>query len=136
MILIPYTECPICSRAGRTTKWTEINHNAMWWEKMCQYFHKGCGFTQHYFDSFDSLELKYIQFRLQDFRAYTYSDKYPEIQPVRLGDIIPGATYFYPNVFPRGRSVQSPFQIWHNFVPDWDNLDKLNKKLKLLSTFS
>lgn len=131
--LAAFDKCPICSRAGQANEWKKINHNVIWWERMCSNFHDLCGFTQHYWKSFEDTELRYLQFKIKDFYAYTYTTAYAE--EAHYMGIISG-TRFYHNEFPRGEIVQGPFQDWKDYVPDWDNLDKLNQKLNLLKTFA
>jgi hypothetical protein len=126
MILNAFEKCPICSRAGYDNSWKEINYNSGWWEKMCDNYHHRCKFTQHYWQSFNDPTLRYIHFGLHNFYCYTYSES--------TAHIIAG-TYFYHNKFPRREVSQGPFQIWPDFIPDWDNLDKLNDKLKLYKIF-
>lgn len=128
MILNSFDKCPICSRAGHDNPWKEINHNTMWWERMCGNYNYRCRFAQFYWQSFQDKTLRYIRFGLKDFYCYTYSEATTNFS------IIAG-TYFYHNDFPRGQGVQGPFQIWPNFIPDWDNLEKLNDKLNLYKTF-
>lgn len=134
MIVIPaFDKCPICSRAGKDNDWKKINHNSIWWERTCSnYFSNDCGFSQYYWKSYDDPELRYIRWHLKDFAAYTYTTAYAK-EAKNIGVI--NGTRFYHKVFPRGESVQGPFQDWIDFMPDWDHLDKLNKKLNLLATF-
>jgi hypothetical protein len=127
MITIPaYSKCPICSRANWDNTWREINHNEIWWERMCSNFNGNCGFAQFYWKSFEDQTLRYIRWNLKNFFCYTYADSSLLLVP---------GTYFYHKVFPRGESVQNPFQKWQDFMPDWDNLEKLNDKLNVLRNF-
>lgn len=131
--LLPFDKCPICSRAGRDNRWYKTNHNSIWWEKTCSnYDNRDCGFHQFYWKSYSDPTLRYIRWHLSDFTAYTYTTAYAE-ESKNVG--IFSGTRFYHKKFPRGENVQGPFQDWYDFVPDWDNLDKLNTRLRLLRNF-
>jgi len=127
MIEMPaYQNCPVCESAGKLSSWRRINLNRGWWEEDCSNYSHYCRFAQFRRNSFEDEKLYYIRWALKDFFCYTYAES--------AGTIVAG-TYFYHNEFPRGESVQGPFQIWPDFMPDWDKLEQLNKKLKFYRTF-
>lgn len=126
MIIPAYKECPVCVRNSRVNSWVQINHNQGWWEEMCSNYHGYCYFAQFRETSFEDENLEYIRWALKDFFCYTYA--------IPKGTLIAG-TYFYHTKFPRVDSVQSPYQVWPDFMPDWDNLDKINQKLKKFRVF-
>jgi len=129
MILKPYQECPICLCVQKPSSWTDINYNTIWWEKMCtNHYSNDCGFSQFFFSSYQDQELSYLTFSTKDFSVYVYGQNHPT-------EVLRNKTYFYHKIFPKDSNVQIPFQIWDNYLPDWNNLDKLNDKLKILRTF-
>ena len=136
MIIKRFNVCPICAHQGHDYGWKHINHNSSWWEFKCLGYYEpkdsGCCFSQYFFKSHDDPECKYLNFNIKDYNVYLYSDQYdPECNSLNPN----GKTYFFHKIFPRGESVQNPFQIWDQFVIDWNNLDKLNNKLNLLKKF-
>jgi hypothetical protein len=123
MILYKYNKCPICEAANRSTSFKQVQYNIGWLEEECI----ECKFRQYYFTSFKDLELSYLQFTITDFSIYIYSDKHQSLMS--------GKTVIYHKLFPKGQVTMGPFQVWNNFMPDFNDLDKLNNKLKILRCF-
>jgi len=127
MIIPRFLTCPVCHVQNRYSTWEQINQHPGWWQEMCSNV-AICRFYQCFSKSFDDTEITYYHFRTQDFFFYVYDDN--------VGNPFAGLTHIYHNVFPKGTNVQSPFLTWKNFTPNFQELDKLNNKLKILSVFS
>jgi len=87
----------------------------------------GMHYMQYFITSIDDLELKYMRFYTKNFLVYSYS---------KIDLLYTSQTHIYNRVFPRGQTVQGPLLKLNDFIVDFDNIDKLDSKLKTLSIFS
>lgn len=121
MILLRYENCPIC----HAHDWHEYRYGTYWFEQSC-----GClKFNQFFQNSFQDPELKYLVFAIPDYHIYVYSETCPSVT-------VSNKMFVYHAEFPRGINIQGPFQVWEDYMPDFQQLDKLNARLNLLRTFA
>jgi hypothetical protein len=121
MIIKAFKHCPIC-RSLKPFK--KHNPNHILWQASC--VNPNCGFFQYFVNSFEEDIITYFQFFTDDFNIYVYGERMSSIKNI---------THIYHRVFSKGVFTQMPLISWENWYPDFDNLDKLNNKLKTLALF-
>lgn len=125
MIIQTFQFCPICKTQDKLTHNLPSNY---FYQISCKNQHDICGFNQYPANSFKDQEIKYFHFYTQDFCCYVYGEDKDN------GSII-NKTHIYYRLFSKNNPVQRPIITWENWYPDFDNLEKLNQKLKVLATF-
>jgi hypothetical protein len=136
MIIPTFPSCPVCSAQDISHHWRKYKYTDLWREKACSnrsfgdggFGDEGCGFSQNFLKSYEEETTTYYQFSTKDFSFYVYSGN------PTFGSAA-GRTHIYHRRFPREEVVMNYIFNWENFQPNFQELDKLNQKLKVLVTF-
>lgn len=116
----PFKQCPGCQESL-----VENTINKLIYERCPKYCK--LEYRQHFETSINDDLLSYISFYTENFFVYSYFKQ--------MHTIPANEAHIYHRIFPRGETCQSPMIKLKNLIIDFNQLEKLDRKLKLYATF-